>query len=96
MRSLNLKWRGIDRPTDVLSFPSASPGSRAIGDIVICPSYAQKRAKEYGAPFKEEIRRLLIHGIVHLLGYDHEEGGAQGARMKRKENALLRRMLSRP
>jgi probable rRNA maturation factor len=95
---LNRQHRGIDRTTDVLSFPQTSGpircGSRNIneasvlGDIVINLHKTDRQAKEYGTTFNEELKRLLIHGLVHLLGYDHETGGPQEKRMLAKEKEL--------
>ncbi len=76
IQELNKQWRGKDKPTDVLSFPvgDTPPGYRytLLGDVVISLPYAKRQAKEIGVTDKEEILRLLTHGILHLLGYDHE------------------------
>ncbi len=77
IQNINREWRGKDKPTDVLSFPldeNAPSGYkyRVLGDVVISLPYAKKQAEEIGLSYKEEILRLLIHGILHLLGYDHE------------------------
>lgn len=102
MRRLNREFRGRDRPTDVLSFPQVEPGeigrikrkkeSRPflLGDIVICPEVALRNARLYGATLDEEISRLLVHGFVHLLGYDHELGEEEERKMTRKEREFLR------
>ncbi|NJD56918.1 MAG: rRNA maturation RNase YbeY [Nitrospirae bacterium] len=105
MKSLNARYRGIPKDTDVLSFPmdtgpihsaSARPVPSApcrlpvlLGDIVISVPRAARQAKAYGVAFHEEIRRLLVHGLLHLAGYDHEAGKYQKARMERKEKELL-------
>lgn len=106
MRSLNLSYRGIDRPTDVLSFGVTSPSEyrRAtrksdlkslipyiLGDIVINPSLAKAQAKEHGITFKEEIRWLIVHGLLHLIGYEHEKKYEE-TRMRKKERELLERL----
>ncbi|HUY11381.1 MAG TPA: rRNA maturation RNase YbeY [Candidatus Dormibacteraeota bacterium] len=74
---LNRKHRGKDRPTDVLSFPldpdPSMPGEELLGDIVISVPTARRQAAEYDAPLQREVERLLIHGLLHLLGHDHEE-----------------------
>lgn len=96
VRSLNRKHRGVDRTTDVLSFPLYdSPkdfprrGPVLLGDIVINPQLVERRAREYGVPFRDELRRLMVHGLLHLLGHDHE-GSAYGRRkMERAERELL-------
>ncbi|HEY3374834.1 MAG TPA: rRNA maturation RNase YbeY [Candidatus Aquicultor sp.] len=81
MQRLNAEYRGKDTPTDVLSFatgeaeetPATMPDEPyLIGDVVICPAIAAKQAAEYGQTFEQEMALLLVHGILHLLGYDHE------------------------
>jgi len=92
MRSLNGRYRGIDRATDVLSFPMggvAATASVMLGDIVVCVPRAAEQASAYGAPLAEEIRRLLVHGLLHLLGYDHEAGDYERRKMTAKERELL-------
>jgi len=86
MRALNRAYRGKDVPTDVLSFPS---GERAfLGDIVIAAGVARRQARAAGHSFGTEARVLALHGLLHLLGYDHEvdDGG-----MRRLEARLRRR-----
>ncbi len=70
MRALNRHYRKKDRSTDVLAFPGAAGGF--LGDIVISVPYAARQAKRLGEPLSREIDRLLLHGFLHLLGYDHE------------------------
>jgi probable rRNA maturation factor len=70
IRSLNRRYRGKDRPTDVLAFPAESGG--LLGDIVISLPYASRRARRLGEPPAKEVGRLLLHGLLHLRGYDHE------------------------
>jgi len=81
MRRLNRRFRGKDRPTDVLSFPDgtqpAKGGSVRVGDIVISIPAARRNASRLGHPLRTEIRHLLIHGMLHLLGYDHEVDGGE-------------------
>lgn len=86
----------MDRPTDVLSFPLyESPrdfpveGEFALGDIVLCPSQAARQARLYGVALEDEMRRLLVHGLLHLLGFDHERSGYARRRMERKERELM-------
>jgi len=88
MRSLNRTYRRKDRPTDVLSFPSDAPG--ALGDIVIARGVAERQAREHGHALRTELRVLALHGLLHLLGYDHEEAGDHG-RMRRTEERLRRK-----
>jgi probable rRNA maturation factor len=79
IRELNRTFRGQDKPTDVLSFPLVEPGDaypgaeRLLGDIVISVDTARRQAAEYDAPLDREVQRLLIHGVLHLLGHDHME-----------------------
>lgn len=100
MRALNFKYRGADETTDVLSFPlyrSPSEFPRdsdfLIGDIIINPSVAESRRKEAGSTLRAEIGRLLVHGLLHLLGYDHERNEYRARKMRRKEAELLNRIL---
>ncbi|HEX7765641.1 MAG TPA: rRNA maturation RNase YbeY [Nitrospira sp.] len=93
MRGLNRRYRKKDRTTDVLAFAmreSASPVSALLGDVVISVPMAQRQAKEGGRSFSEELTWLLVHGVLHLCGYDHERSDAEARRMKRREQAVLR------
>jgi probable rRNA maturation factor len=98
MRRINREHRAKDRTTDVLSFPlyepfrvpkRPTPGDPEllIGDIVISVDVAKRQAAAYDATLDEEIERLLVHGIAHLLGHDHE-GPGERARMLREERRL--------
>ncbi len=98
IHGLNLKHRGIDRPTDVLSFPlgadgvydvNQDTGAFLLGDIVISIEHAIKQAELYGHSFDREIAFLTVHSMLHLLGYDHEPGGLELVRMREKEEAVL-------
>jgi probable rRNA maturation factor len=95
MRSLNRRYRGKDRTTDVLSFamregvfPYVQP--TVLGDIVISLPAASRQAAEAGHPLIREVERLLVHGLLHLIGYDHERGPQEALRMERKEQKLLK------
>ena len=95
MAALNGRWRRRKRPTDVLSFPaSGAPADGFLGDIVISVPYATRQARRRGEAPAREIDRLLLHGYLHLLGYDHEtdkgEMEALEARL-RKEFAIEER-----
>ena len=85
-RSLNRRWRGKDRPTDVLSFPLQEPG--ALGDVVISIDTARRQAWEGGWSLAIELRRLLAHGILHCRGYGHD-APAEARRMAAAERRLL-------
>src|SRR5687768_5986982 len=93
MRRLNAQYRGRDMTTDVLAFAmreAPGPRSMSLGDVAISVPRAAKQAAEQGHPVKHELAVLLIHGILHLLGYDHERSAPEARRMRRKEHALLR------
>jgi probable rRNA maturation factor len=72
MAGLNRRWRRKNGPTDVLAFPAGESGARFLGDIVISIPYATRQARRRSDPPLREIDRLLVHGFLHLLGYDHE------------------------
>jgi probable rRNA maturation factor len=91
---LNAAYRGIEGPTDVLSFgcdepePVASDEPIAIGDVVIAPEVAMAQAAELGTTVESELDLLLVHGVLHLLGYDHESD-EDAAVMQARERAVL-------
>jgi probable rRNA maturation factor len=91
IRVLNREWRGVDRATDVLSFPiSEPPGSGALlGDVVISLDTAARRARAEARSVGSELDRYLAHGLLHLLGYDHDEPG-DAREMAAKEAELAR------
>jgi len=74
MRRLNREYKRHDRPTDVISFHLPGPDGSLAGDIYICPAVAAREAKAAGVTEAEELARLVIHGTLHVLGYDHPEG----------------------
>lgn len=86
VRRLNRVYRQKDTPTDVLSFPSREPGY--LGDIVIAAGVARRQARDAGHSLQTELRVLALHGLLHLLGYDHER---DDGRMARVETRLRRR-----
>lgn len=94
MRALNKRYRSLDRVTDVLSFPAAPhpfhdrSSSRVLGDIVIATGVAKRQARFFGVSVDMEIRRLTLHGLLHLMGYDHETDTGQMSKLERR---LLRR-----
>lgn len=93
MRRLNQIYRGNNRTTDVLAFAmreAPSPCRRLLGDIVISVPTAMRQAKEAGRSLNEELASLLVHGVLHLCGYDHEKSKREALRMKRREMAVLR------
>jgi probable rRNA maturation factor len=91
IRALNRAWRGIDRATDVLSFPLSEPAGigPVLGDVVLSLDTAARRARAEGRPVGVELDRYLAHGILHLLGFDHEKP-RDARRMAEKETELAR------
>jgi rRNA maturation RNase YbeY len=97
MRRLNREYRKKDRPTDVLAFPireavmprSVRPVTPMLGDVVISLPTAVRQAKEGGRSIDDELAMLLVHGVLHLCGYDHERNPREAARMSRRERALF-------
>jgi probable rRNA maturation factor len=93
-RRLNAAWRGKDKPTNVLSFPVAGlalGASRPLGDLVICAAVVREEAREQGKPLPDHWAHLVVHGALHLIGYDHERD-ADARRMERREVAVLRQL----
>jgi probable rRNA maturation factor len=91
MRRMNRQWKGSDRPTDVLSFSLPLPDKSLYGDVFICPEVARQQAKELGIPEREELIRLIVHGTLHALGYDHPEGpGRTRSAMWRRQERYVR------
>ncbi len=75
MRMLNRRYRGKDKPTNVLAFPAApAPGvrPRPLGDVVICPAVLRREARAQGKSERAHWAHLVVHGTLHLVGYDHE------------------------
>ena len=95
MRRLNREYRGNDRTTDVLAFAfreAGGPFSPMLGDVVISIPMARRQAKSFGHSLSEELVRLFIHGVLHLVGYDHERSEADARSMKKKEMVLWKRV----
>jgi len=94
MAHLNEQYRGVEGPTDVLSFgcddpcPAASDEPIALGDVIIAPEVALRQAAELGTTVEDELDLLLVHGTLHLLGYDHEDD-ADAAVMQARERVVL-------
>jgi probable rRNA maturation factor len=91
IRSLNREWRGVDEATDVLSFPLSDPPGIGplLGDVVMSVETAARRAREERRPVGRELERYLAHGLLHLLGFDHERP-EDASRMADKEAELAR------
>ncbi len=102
VQALNREYRGVDAPTDVLSFPMLegtppegvppTPEEEVtyLGDVVIALPVAERQAREYGHSLQEELRLLTVHGVLHLLGYDHATPEEE-ARMWARQEAILGR-----
>ena len=88
LRRLNHEFRGKDAVTDVLSFPAAPPNGR-LGDIAIATGRAREQARAFGHTLEQEIRILMLHGVLHLLGMDHEKDGGRMARAEKRWRARL-------
>lgn len=98
IKELNSAYRKIDRETDVLSFPLGENGvydvnpstdAKMLGDIVISAEKAVEQSVIYNHPMQREIGFLTVHSMLHLLGYDHENGGLEAVRMREKEETVL-------
>jgi probable rRNA maturation factor len=94
MRRLNREFRGKDAPTDVLSFPAApsfraTAGPGPLGDIAISLARARAQARQFGHSTEQEVQILMLHGVLHLLGMDHEADGGRMARAERRWRASL-------
>lgn len=101
IHKLNLQFRNIDKPTDVLSFPlgengvydtNPETGAKMLGDIVISVETANKQSIEYNHPFQREMAFLTVHSMLHLLGYDHVNGGIEAVRMREKEQLIMQKL----
>ena len=93
MKLLNSRYRGICKDTDVLSFPLLEKGLNhgpvMLGDILVSVPRALEQAKEFKVAFHDELLRLLIHGLLHLIGYDHEINAYRKRKMEAKERGLF-------
>ena len=101
IRKLNLEYRNKDFSTDVLSFPlgengvydkNQETGSAMLGDIAISLEKAQRQAEIYGHSFNREVAYLIVHSVLHLLGYDHEGDGLDSMKMREKEESVLKNL----
>jgi probable rRNA maturation factor len=91
-RALNRRWRGRPGATNVLSFPAApTPGGRQLGDIVVCAPVVAREAREQGKALRAHWAHMIVHGTLHLLGFDHVRT-ADARRMEGRERALLARL----
>jgi probable rRNA maturation factor len=88
LRRLNREFRGLDYSTDVLSFPAATP-SAYLGDLAISLGRARAQAREFGHDIEQEVQILMLHGLLHLLGFDHETDRGQMARAEKRWRTRL-------
>ena len=89
MRALNARYRGQDRPTNVLAFPDG--GGARLGDIALALGVCRREASDQGKALADHLRHLVVHGVLHLRGYDHQSD-AEAARMEDEERRLLAKM----
>ncbi len=98
IRAINAEHRKLDMATDVLSFPlgengeydiDPATGAKLLGDIVISIEHAEKQAQDFGHSLQREIGYLTVHSMLHLLGYDHVQGGLEAVKMREKEEAVM-------
>lgn len=96
MKEINFKYRGKNYVTDVLAFPyleKVSPLNELyLGEILISLEKAKSQAMQYGVSMWQEINRLLVHGILHLLGYDHEKSSSHARKMRKMEEKILKNL----
>jgi probable rRNA maturation factor len=95
VRDLNARWRGLDKPTNVLSFPAVDPAqlasARLLGDIVLAYETVAREAEAEGKPLADHFRHLIVHGFLHLVGFDHETD-AEAEVMEAMETRILARL----
>lgn len=89
-RQMNKQFRSRDYATDVLSFEALIPES--LGELVLCPQVLQKQAQEHGLSYREELGYMLLHGVLHLLGYDHETGREDAEEMFAVQDAVFAKL----
>ena len=96
IHAINREQRGVDRPTDVLSFPidemDYDTNRRYLGDMVLSLERAEAQGEEYGGGFKHEAQYLTVHSVLHLLGYDHLDEGEEKAKMRAIEKAIMKEL----
>ncbi len=90
IKELNKKYRGKNKVTDVLAFNGNPKLNLGLGEIVICLPEVKKNAKKFNTIFKKELARVLIHGILHLLGYEHEKDKGAAEKMEKKQEKYIR------
>ena len=91
-RKINLEFRGKDYATDVLSFESMEEGS--LGELILCPEVLKKQAAQHGLSYRDELTYMILHGILHLLGFDHEVDPKEAEEMFRLQDAIFEKLLA--
>lgn len=101
IHGINLEQRGVDAATDVLSFPlgengvydeNPETGEKQLGNIVLSLEQALKQSELYGHSFNREVGYLVVHSMLHLLGYDHVQGGLEAVHMREKEETVMKQI----
>lgn len=92
-QKLNKEFRGKDYATDVLSFDSMDPSS--LGELVVCPEVLKRQAKEHHLSYQHELGYMLLHGVLHLLGYDHETSEREAKEMFKIQDAIFEKLTAR-
>jgi probable rRNA maturation factor len=97
IRTLNRRYLRRDHETDVIAFTLSGAPGVVVGDVYVAPEVAARAARRYGVPLREEVLRLVVHGVLHVLGYDHPDGASRTrAPMWALQERLLRRTRRRP
>ena len=103
MKEINKKYRGEKKATDVLSFSEeelpdkktrAKHAVKDLGEIIICPQEVKKNTKRFNSNFRKELTKVLIHGILHLLGYNHEKSRKEAKKMEKKSEYYFYKILN--
>ncbi len=94
MRRLNRQHKKHDVPTDVLAFALAMPDGRLAGDVYVCRAVAERQARDAAVSLRQELVRLVVHGVLHVLGHEHPDGrGRESSAMWRRQERYVRRVL---
>jgi probable rRNA maturation factor len=89
IKKLNKKYRHKNKPTDVLSFEGDKKIDYSLGEVIICPEIVKENAEKFKTRFENELVKILIHGILHLCGYDHEKSEKEAVEMEKKEEQYI-------
>ena len=91
IKKLNKTYRGKNKPTDVLSFEPIE--EKDLGELVLCPSVLRKQAKDHKLPYEMELGYMVLHGVLHLLGYEHEKSAKEAKKMFRLQEMIFEALL---